>query len=411
MSSDLQNAMRIGSLLVTVGLLSESDLAEAAQLAVELGLPLGKVLVMSGFLTDEHLQAVIQVQSMLKDQLVSVDKATDAVQIVIQKGLTLQDALKEAGWIQRDLLPANKLGELLLEAGLLSAEDLQAALAHAAQSGLQLGRVLSLTKKLTEPVLCSSLNAQILLRDGKISREQAIHGLRAAHQRQMTVEQALIDQGAFRPSPKAKVKLGEMFVLAGILNEDIIMDAIEGGLVNDQPIGQVLVKSGHINMNMLAACLKLQEMVDNGTLTPIGSADVLRQVQSRGIPVAQAVAELGFQKMATSANVSLGDLLKLAGVLTEDDIQDAIRQSMQNSTLLGKILSITGIVDEDMVNSGLRCQALLKQGFLQQDQAIIALNYCQRMNRSLDEALIELGWTVQTRTAGDRTIAEFTPRV
>lgn len=395
MTSDLQKEMRLGNLLIQLQLLSESDLQEAAQLAVELSLPLGKVLVMSGFITDEQLQAIVHAQSMLKDQIVSIDVARSAMKIVSNQRISWEEALTAAGWQQPDVLPANKLGKLLVDAELLSDDDLDAALESARQSNLPLGRILLLTKRLSDAVLCSCLNAQILLRDGKISREQALKGLKSAQHRRMSVEQALEEQGIYRNSPKARIRLGEMLVLAGILTEETMMEAIERGLVTDTPLGQVLLQHNFINMNVLDNALKLQEIVDNGSITPLHSAEVLKHATTKNVSVAQAMTDLGLEKVPNVSSVNLSDLLKLAGVLTEDDVQDAFRKTMQNSNLMGKILTITGYLDDDMLAAALRCQTLIKQGALQQDQAIIALNYCQRMRCPLDDALIELGWALQ----------------
>jgi len=394
MVSDLHKDNRFGNLMIQLGLLSESDLSEATLLAVELALPLGKVLVMSGFMTDSLLHIIVQAQSMLKDQVLEIEEAKRAILVVTQSGVTWTEALKQSGWVQKDVLPANKLGELLVESGIINETELQDSLRRAQQSGLPLGRILSLTKKINDSLLCSCLNAQILLRDGKISREQAVQGLKSAQTRQTSLEDVLSDRGDYRPAPKAKIKLGEMFVLAGILDEEAIMEAIEIGLVKNEPVGQVLVNSDQASINLLDHALKLQEMVNNGKLTPLNTADVLRQVHARNIPLSQAVAELKLPKNPAESTVGLAELLKQSGLLSEDDIREAFRESMCNSTLLGKILTITGFLDEETINSASRAQFLVKQGYLETNQAVIALNYCSRMGRSLDEALVDLGWAL-----------------
>lgn len=395
MVSDLQKDMRFGNLLTQLGLLSETDLSDAAQLAVELALPLGKVLVMSGFMTDAQLTAIVQAQSMLKDQVIDLEEARKALAIVQQQGVTWTEALRQAGWVQRDVLPANKLGELLVDAEIITQAELDEALRRANQSGLPLGRILALTKKINDALLCSCLNAQVLLRDNKISREQAVMGLKAAHSRQISIEDVLSDRGDYKDAPKTKIKLGEMFVLAGMLNEDTIMEAIETGLINNEPVGQVLVNKGYASIALLDAALKLQDMVDNGKLTPLNAAEVLKQVHSRNIPLSQAVTELGLQRSTSEASFGLAELLKQAGLITEEDIRKAFSASMQNGALLGKILTITGYLDEDTLMAAMRAQTLVKQGHLDMSQAMIALNYVSRMGGSLDEALIDLGWNIK----------------
>jgi hypothetical protein len=141
MTSAPQRPMRIGELLITVGLLTDQDLDEAAQVAVDLGLPLGKVLVMSGYLSDAQLQAAVQIQSMLKDQVLTTDLASSALALVKAKDIPIEAALREVGWVQKDVQSTNKLGELLQEAGVVTAQQLREALDQTRESGLPLGRI------------------------------------------------------------------------------------------------------------------------------------------------------------------------------------------------------------------------------------------------------------------------------
>jgi hypothetical protein len=71
--------------------------------------------------------------------------------------------------------------------------------------------------------------------------------------------------------------------------------------------------------------------------------------------------------------------------------------SSQNSALMGKALVVTGTIDEATLHATQRCQFLLQQGFLNLEQAIVALSHCRLNQVSFDDALQELGWTVATR--------------
>lgn len=383
--------MKIGELLVYLGVLSEPDLNEASHVAADLGLPIGKALVMSGYVTEVQLRTALLAQSMLKDQLVDLPTVSKAVKLMSREPVGFQEALFRSGWMQAGPTPTSKLGELMLEAGVVSREDLDNALCSANDTGLPLGIVLVNTRKLSPRLLHSCLTAQVLLRDQRISRDQALHALRSAHSRQTTIERVLEETGHNAPA-YSRVRIGELFVLAEVLSEEHIMEALEIALLKQKMIGEVLLDLGRITKALLDAAIEVQQLVQLGQLTPLTGAEALRRVATRNIPVAKAVAELGLLRSLPHERVKLGELLKLAGMVTEDEIQEALRLSMLNNALMGKILLISGFIDEITLQAALRCQFLMREGILREDQAIMALHFCARMRCTMDEAVRDLGW-------------------
>ena len=77
-----QKVLRLGELLTQVGIVQPNELAEAIQTSSETGLPIGRVLIMSGYLTDQELQAAVQAQSLVKDRVIELDLALKALQTV-----------------------------------------------------------------------------------------------------------------------------------------------------------------------------------------------------------------------------------------------------------------------------------------------------------------------------------------
>lgn len=67
--------IKIGQLLLGAGLLSGADLAEALEIAIESGQLIGRVLVMSGFVSDEQLKAGLALQEKLRLNQISIDQA------------------------------------------------------------------------------------------------------------------------------------------------------------------------------------------------------------------------------------------------------------------------------------------------------------------------------------------------
>ncbi len=69
------DTIRIGQLLLGAGLLTGADLTEALEIAKESGQLIGRVLVMSGFVTDAQLKAGLAIQEKLRSNQISLDNA------------------------------------------------------------------------------------------------------------------------------------------------------------------------------------------------------------------------------------------------------------------------------------------------------------------------------------------------
>lgn len=392
-----QKVIRLGELLTQVGIVQPNELGEAIQTSNETGLPIGRVLIMSGYLTDQELQAAVQAQSLMKDRVIELDLALKALQAVSHEGVTLEQALRSLGWVNKRASTTAKLGEFLITAELCTQEQLDEAIRTSDETGLPLGRILVLTQTVSDEMLTAALTAQVLVRDNRISKDQAIEGLKSARKRRVTIEIALGDHGFYKAPARASIKLGELLVLAGLLTESDLMTALELGLAREMPVGQVLVQTGQMTRVGLDAALKIQEMVGDGTLHALQAAEALRQIVLRNISISQAVAELGLLRSDPMETIRLGEILQAAGVVSDDDIKKAIELSTKNSALVGKMLLVSGMIDEVMLHSALRCQFLLREGFLKMEQAVVALNHCQKYHVPFDDALQQLGWTLRSR--------------
>ncbi|MBX9667114.1 MAG: hypothetical protein K2X93_05815 [Candidatus Obscuribacterales bacterium] len=383
--------LRLGQVLIDIGMVSNDDLGYALHLAREVGLPVGRVLVMSAFVSEENLQAAVQLQSLLKDQLVDQNTALQVAAMLLQSRMSLEEALGKVGWIHPGEVSGNKLGELLVEGGYVTPHQLQDALVKSRSSGVPFGRLLVLNMVLPEALLSSALNAQILIRDGKVTKEQAIQGLKAAKDRQVSVELPLIERGYYRLPARHTIRLGELLVLAGLMTETDLMYAVEIGLLNNKPIGQVLVELQYISKDVLSASLEFQTKVASGEITPLWAAHRLTEIYHYGAGSSSTSSISDDTTRAPATTVSLSKFLSLVGVVTEEDIKKAIELSVENPQVLGRMLLMAGCIDESTLKSALRCYSLVREGILGTEQAFIAFNYSQQSGISVDDALQELG--------------------
>ncbi|MBA3858953.1 MAG: hypothetical protein C0507_18770 [Cyanobacteria bacterium PR.3.49] len=178
MSDDDKNIM-IGDLLVRSGLVTSADLTEAMQVSRRLGMPIGRVLTMSGNITPDTFQLALEAQSLIRDGVVPVEIGIEALGVASRDRQPLKDALGRVHHPHQGG-STNRLGELLVDALIITPDQLDQALKISVESGLPLGGTLVTQGIIHASLLPTVLRAQEQIRDGVVTREAAIEELKAA---------------------------------------------------------------------------------------------------------------------------------------------------------------------------------------------------------------------------------------
>jgi hypothetical protein len=97
-----------------------------------------------------------------------------------------------------------------------------------------------------------------------------------------------------------------------------------------------------------------------------------------------------------AAPASAVELLKQAGIVTEDDIQKAQSLDKDQGAKIEKHLVAMGKIDTKTVLAAYQCMTMLTQKRLKVEQAIIALNFCQRSRVDFADAMKDLGWELSS---------------
>lgn len=169
--------IKIGELLTTAGVVSPEELEEELGFARELGMPIGQVLVASGFMTKQEMLDAIQVQSLVLSGKLPPDSAVDVIRKVCTDGVALDTALESVGIGQE--IAETRLGELLMAAELLTEDELAKALVNSVEISSPLGHSLVQLKILRPEVVVAALNVQKQLRLRQISYDEALARIRA----------------------------------------------------------------------------------------------------------------------------------------------------------------------------------------------------------------------------------------
>jgi len=389
--------MRLGDLLTAAGMLKLEQLREAIEIARQQSLPVGRVLIMYGYLSGLQLQAAIHLQSMLKDNLIDYDKALKVLGLIAKSNIPVEEALQQIGWEQSEPRgKTNKLGEILLAAGIIDNQQLELGLQHSGVTGLPLGRVLVNLGVISEQLLSSALSAQVLIREQRIDRDKAVHGLIAAKERQISIEQSLQEIGQLQLPLRPGVRLGQLLVMAGLLEEKDLMHALELGLVQEQPIGKTLLGLNLVSEDNLSKALEAQALVADG-MDIDQAANILTTAIAKSTTIAHASSLLLGSHKATeletdTPTLPLYQLLQFAGLLGPQELEAAVRVGTQDTEIMSRMLQKAGILDSHVISAAVACTDLVTKRVLKTEQAIMAVNNCKHMKGSIYEFFDEFGW-------------------
>jgi signal transduction histidine kinase len=326
----------IGDLLVRAELITAAQLAEALPVAKKTGLPVGRILIEAGNVNERVLRATVVAQSLVRDGMLHTELAIKALKLLARSDLSLEAALKRLEWRSEYYQTTNKLGHILLDAQCLGREQLAAALEVCFASGLPLGRVLVLRKVVPEVVAYAALSAQVLLREGKIPRNEAVSAVKLAGSMKCSIQTWLEHGGMLPATEQGVIRLGELLSLAGIVTELDLLSAVERGLLEEKPIGQILIHAGLINEKILAAALELQQRVNRRELGSFEAASQLADAATKGGELEEGASA----RIEPFKDRGLSQLLSLVGLSDADDPKALLHEVLiQKQNLAYKVVS------------------------------------------------------------------------
>lgn len=377
-------------------LITRRGLTNCLNIASQSESPIGQVLSINGFVTEEELNAGLRVQALIRERLLPEDKGIQALSYVRTKKYSLDQALDELGWKSEYYKFTRSLGDLLIDSGTLDAEKLEKGLSASQRSGLPLARVLVLQGTLSEFVAYAALTAQTLLRDEKIARDQAVGALRLTKMHGDSLEDYLEFGGLRKIRPDHILRLGEFFVLAELVSELDLLSAVETGLAEAKPIGQILVESGLVGENVVEAALDLQDLIRANKISPNKAVDVLRRCDETGNSVVEElesfVAEIPAENELPREDARLLELVHGLSFLSDSDFKKIVGQLKGSGMSAEQYLVEHKLVSTSRLEAAKKCRVLLEGGVLTLEQSIFAVHMWLWSGGELEDVLREIGW-------------------
>lgn len=401
----------VGDLLVKSEMVTLSQFADAMPVSLKTGLPVGRVLIASGFLSEGKFKTVLTVQSLIRDHLLSDDTGIEALRLVATEEVELAQALDQLGETCDYFAATNRLGEILVDAQVVSREMLDETLAVSLMTGLPLARVLAMRGFIEEPVAFISLCSQTLLRDGKLDRDSVIAAIKLVGQNVERLAKLKVNPHPWAISLRRanSLRLGELLLLSGMVKDQQLVDAVDKGMTDEQPLGKVLTRVGLITESQLGQALAIQEMVNNRTLSPDDATFVLSSVKNSNISLSKALLEseklksekgdkAARDKKSDKANEKiesepLDAFLLFLGLADKSELVALKGEVSKSGNTLREIVLAAKIIDPLLEKAVLDCFDLYRDGRLEDDQCAFAIHVLAASGQGdLPELLKQLSW-------------------
>ncbi|MBN8661954.1 MAG: hypothetical protein J0M35_16420, partial [Candidatus Obscuribacter phosphatis] len=278
----------IGELFVKAGIITQKQLDDTIKNTATKHLHMGQMLTMAGLINHRDLQAAVDAQAMLRDKIIEMPMAARCLKIAVKTGASFSELVREEQAIADQAeTKTNRLGELLMDANIINKGQFGQAMGRSLATGLPLGRILVLNNSIPDSLLRLALELQVRVRDGMIERDEAIDSLRAEAIKAAVEAPSEGESGddsfdGLKPVSKKKVRIGELLVKSGFLNETDVISCLELGLSSDRQIGEVMVEQGYISFEMLNVALAVQQCIEEGRYNLQEAAEAIKLMQANG---------------------------------------------------------------------------------------------------------------------------------
>ncbi len=393
--------LRLGDLLMEAGILSSTYIKEALARYEEQGLPIGKVLVVSGYLSDAELRNALNLQYMVNDRLLTRRDAIDVLKTSHANRLTLEESFRRTGLVQPEEQETNKLGQLLVDSGNVDQDQVDDALRASSTTGLPLGHILCHLNLISQQIINRALLIQQFVRRGQIIRTQGIESLRFAGEREERLERLQINRGYKRQPLRGTPVLGDLLLSAGVATDRQIREAQLAHITHNTTFGAALVNSHQLPGEFVMSAVVIQEMIDNNTLELERAREALIDIRAKSVSPTRAVAEACTFRLALNQSRALLELLSEVGALDIKklpvEIQERAGVNYNQVLYLCRSLSSSGTVEDQVLYSALRLVDLQNRNTVDHEKALTALTFAIQSDTDIEYALYMLGVTERTR--------------
>ncbi len=265
------------------------------------------------------------------------------------------------------------IGDLLRSAKIVELHDLANAVQVASKTGLPVGRVLVMLGLVTSETVHAALQAQSLVRDRLISTEVAGKALAMVASYRIDLERALEQLGSLPGRDIETNKLGDLLVLAGLLSNTTLNDALKTSQHLNLPLGRILVLKNILKEHIVEAALTAQVMLRDGIIDRKTAVIALKNAKQTHCSIENCLTAVGVEIGNKRQSVRIGELFVLAEIICEGDLLAAVEIGLNEGRQIGQILMQFGFINEDTLEATLKLQHMVHNHTLSVSQAVSVL--------------------------------------
>jgi tetratricopeptide (TPR) repeat protein len=178
-------------------------------------------------------------------------------------------------------------------------------------------------------------------------------------------------------------RLGELLVELGLVERKKLEAALQIVDQTGLALGRVLVLSQYIREALLDAAIQCQTMLKSNSVDPDLAKRALQAVAAGEHPnLEEALSKVGYEKPDDASANKLGELLIECGLISQVQLNTALKQSEETGLPFGRSLVLSGMISEAGLTATLNAQSLLRNGRVTREQAIKSLKTSSRRNTS-----------------------------
>jgi len=288
----------------------------------------------------------------------------------------------------------DSLGTLILGTGLVTPQQLEEAKKTAKSLNVSVERALVMLKIVSDQSLQIVSEAHGLVQNGTISVDLAVRALRLARQHNMGLQDAIGVLGSVHKKTgrvaTITTPLTDLLISCSMVSMEQVGRAVQQAQDTGMQTGRILVLNRDVSSWMMQAALNALILARDGKITQAQAQDALNAVGHRRISIEQALFELGLYVEKSGQTAKIGELIAMAGFVSESDLLECLEVELVKEKQFGQILLEQGLVTHDLLETAIVLQDMVANGSLQAYQAAEALRQVKDRQVSVYQAVAEL---------------------